>query len=66
MGCYKNRERSENMLKVLNSVKSGLEFIKELILIVLVALLFTIFIISHNKIPTSLIVLTIDEVGILL
>lgn len=61
MGCYKNRERSENMLKVLNSVKSGLEFIKELILIVLVALLFTIFIISHNKIPTSSMVSTINE-----
>lgn len=48
------------MLKVLNGLKSGLEFIKELVLIVLVALLFTSFIISHNKIPTSSMVSTIN------
>lgn len=49
------------MLEMLNSVKRGLEFIKELVLIVLVALLFTIFIVSHNKIPTSSMVSTINE-----
>lgn len=48
------------MLKVLNGLKGGLEFIKELVLIVLVALLFTIFIMSHNKIPTSSMVSTIN------
>lgn len=48
------------MLKVLNGVKGSLEFIKELVLIVLVALLFTSFIISHNKIPTSSMVSTIN------
>lgn len=49
------------MLKGLCSIKSGLEFIKELVLIVLVALLFTIFIVSHNKIPTASMVSTINE-----
>ncbi|MBP3887570.1 MAG: signal peptidase I [Cellulosilyticum sp.] len=49
------------MLSILGGVKRGLEFIKELVLIVLVALLFTIFIISHNKIPTSSMVSTINE-----
>ena len=48
------------MLKVLNGIKGGLEFVKELVLIVLVALLFTSFIISHNKIPTSSMVSTIN------
>ena len=45
----------------MNTLKSGIEYIKELVLIVLVALLFTIFIISHNKIPTSSMVSTINE-----
>lgn len=49
------------MSKVLNGIKGGLEFIKEMMLIVLVALLFTIFIVSHNKIPTSSMVSTINE-----
>jgi len=49
------------MIKQLNALKSGIEYIKELVLIVLVALLFTIFIISHNKIPTSSMVSTINE-----
>lgn len=49
------------MLKQLNVLKHGMEYIKELVLIVLVALLFTIFIISHNKIPTSSMVSTINE-----
>ena len=49
------------MLKTLNGIKTGLEFIKELVLIVLVALLFTVFIVSHNKIPTSSMVSTINE-----
>ncbi len=49
------------MLTILGSVKRGLEFIKELVLIVLVALLFTMFIVSHNKIPTSSMVSTINE-----
>lgn len=43
------------------SIKRGVEFIKELILIVLVALLFTTFIVSHNKIPTASMVSTINE-----
>ena len=49
------------MLKALNGIKGGIEFIKELVLIVLVALLFTIFIVSHNKIPTASMVSTINE-----
>lgn len=48
------------MQSVLNRLKGGLEFIKELVLIVLVALLFTSFIMSHNKIPTSSMVSTIN------
>lgn len=44
----------------MNKIKGSLEFIKELVLIVLVALLFTSFIISHNKIPTSSMVSTIN------
>lgn len=63
-GCTEarlNRERSEMMLKILNSIKHGLEFIKELVLIVLGALLFTTFIVSHNEIPTSSMVSTINE-----
>lgn len=46
---------------VMNGVKKGIEYIKELVLIVLVALLFTIFIVSHNKIPTASMVSTINE-----
>lgn len=49
------------MLKENNFIKSSLEYVKELVLIVLVALLFTIFIISHNKIPTASMVSTINE-----
>lgn len=49
------------MIKGLNYIKSGIVFVKELILIVLVALLFTIFIVSHNKIPTASMVSTINE-----
>lgn len=49
------------MLNQWKPIKSGMEYIKELVLIVLVALLFTIFIISHNKIPTSSMVSTINE-----
>lgn len=48
------------MLRQINVLKSGLEYIKELVLIVLVALLFTIFIISHNEIPTPSMVSTIN------
>lgn len=46
---------------MIDSIKKGVEFVKELILIVLVALLVTTFIISHNKIPTSSMVSTINE-----
>ncbi len=43
-----------------NFIKRGIEFIKELILAVLMALLFTSFIVSHNKIPTPSMVSTIN------
>ena len=43
-----------------NFIKHGIEFSKELILAVLMALLFTFFIVSHNKIPTSSMVSTIN------
>lgn len=49
------------MSKVLYSIKGCVEFIKELVLVVLVALLFTSFIVSHNKIPTPSMVSTINE-----
>lgn len=48
------------MLKGLNFIKVGLEFIKELVIVVLVALIFINFIISHNEIPTSSMVSTIN------
>ena len=48
------------MSKVLYSIKGMVEFIKELVLVVLVALLFTSFIVSHNKIPTPSMVSTIN------
>lgn len=48
------------MKKVVYGMKSGVEFIKELVLVVLVALLFTSFIVSHNKIPTPSMVSTIN------
>ena len=48
------------MNKTLDVVKRGIEFIKELVVAVLMALLFTSFIVSHNKIPTSSMVSTIN------
>lgn len=44
----------------INFIKRSIEFSKELILAVLMALLFTFFIVSHNKIPTSSMVSTIN------
>lgn len=49
------------MEQSLNVTKKCIEFIKELILAVLMALLFTSFIVSHNKIPTPSMVSTINE-----
>ena len=49
------------MSKVSYSLKKLLEFIKELMFIVLMALLFTTFIVSHNKIPSGSMVRTINE-----
>ncbi len=49
------------MEKNMIMTKKTIEFIKELILAVLMALLFTIFIISHNKIPSPSMVSTINE-----
>ncbi len=49
------------MEKNIIMTKKTIEFIKELILAVLMALLFTIFIISHNKIPSPSMVSTINE-----
>ena len=54
-------ERSESMLKQLNKCKVWIEFLRELVLMLLCAVLFIIFIISHNKIPTSSMVSTINE-----
>ena len=48
------------MKKSLMIVKQGIEFIKELVFVVLVVLLFTTFIVSHNKIPTQSMVSTIN------
>lgn len=48
------------MDRVVQLTKEAIEFVKELVLAVLVALLFTIFIISHNKIPTPSMVSTIN------
>ena len=48
------------MNKILCGIKGMVEFIKELVLVVLVALLFTTFIVSHNKIPTPSMVSTIN------
>ncbi|PHV71123.1 signal peptidase I [Sporanaerobium hydrogeniformans] len=48
------------MENTMNQVKKGIEFIKELVLAVLLALLFTSFIMSHNKIPTVSMVDTIN------
>lgn len=47
----------ENTIEV---TKKAIEFLKELVLAVLMALLFTSFIISHNKIPTPSMVSTIN------
>ncbi|WP_069997587.1 signal peptidase I [Cellulosilyticum sp. I15G10I2] len=49
------------MGKNIEITKKSIEFIKELILAVLMALLFTVFIISHNKIPSPSMVDTINE-----
>lgn len=46
---------------MMNVLKKCIEFVKELVLIVLVALLITTFLVSHNKIPTSSMVSTINE-----
>lgn len=48
------------MNNYLDKTKNVIEFIKELILAVLLALLFTSFIVSHNKIPTESMVDTIN------
>lgn len=56
-----HKEEDERGKYMLNALKKTIEYIKELVLIVLVALLFTIFIVSHNKIPTSSMVSTINE-----
>lgn len=48
------------MKKNVDVVKKGIEFIKELVVAVLLALLFTFFIVSHNRIPTSSMVSTIN------
>ncbi len=53
-------ERSGNMGSAVNFAKRSIEFVKELILAVLMALLFTTFIVSHNKIPTPSMVSTIN------
>ncbi len=45
----------------MNEVKKGIEFIKELVLAVLLALLMVTFIISHNEIPTGSMIATINE-----
>lgn len=44
----------------MEATKKAIEFIKELILAVLMALLFTSFVISHNKIPSPSMVSTIN------
>ena len=44
----------------METTKKAVEFIKELVLAVLMALLFTSFIISHNKIPSPSMVSTIN------
>ncbi len=44
----------------INQTKKGIEFVKELVLAILLALLFTSFIMSHNKIPTVSMVDTIN------
>lgn len=49
------------MQKNIAITKKAIEFIKELILAVLMALLFTSFIVSHNKIPSPSMVDTINE-----
>ncbi len=49
------------MQKLGDGFRKGIEFIKELVLVVLVALLFTSFIVSHNKVPTASMVSTINE-----
>lgn len=49
------------MQKALMLSKQCMEFIKELVLVILMALLFTTFIMSHNKIPTPSMVSTINE-----
>lgn len=48
------------MESAVSFVKHSIEFVKELILAVLMALLFTSFILSHNKIPTPSMVSTIN------
>ena len=49
------------MVKHVEVTKKTVEFLKELVLAVLMALLFTVFIISHNKIPSPSMVDTINE-----
>lgn len=44
----------------MDMAKKTIEFVKELVLVVLMALLFTSFIISHNKIPSPSMVSTIN------
>jgi signal peptidase I len=48
------------MDKNIELTKKAIEFIKELVLAVLMALLFTSFIVSHNKIPSPSMVSTIN------
>ncbi len=45
----------------MDQIKKGIEFIKELALTVLLAVLLTTFIVSHNEIPTGSMIATINE-----
>ena len=55
------KKRVGKMNKSIEITKKTIEFVKELVLAVLMALLFTVFIISHNKIPSPSMVDTINE-----
>lgn len=57
--CLHN-EGCEIMGNVLSGIKGIFEFVKEMLLVLLVAMLFIFFVVSHNKIPTQSMVSTIN------